>query len=395
MIWKLLRRNISLSQIIGYFIAALVGLSIILIALKFYGDIGKVLVGESRDLKTNEFLVVSTPVLMFDSFGFGGSSSGIPQKDIDALSKQEWVKDVGAFTSANFNVSGSVNLAGKGIGSYVFLESVPDKFLDFIPQGWKFSSADPYNQEIPIIISREYLALYNFGFAKSRGLPQLSETLVTSIPIDLYLNGKGKSDIFKARIVGFSDRLNTIAVPAEFMEWANKNYSSGESQPSRLILELSDPGNPDIGKFLSKHGLVVANEDLAQGKIRYLFNVVIVVVLAIGMVICILSLFILVLSITLLLQKNKEKNRALLLLGYSPRKVSSCYFAFVAILNSSVWVVSCVVTALASCVWKTYLDNLELQSSSLLIPFAWGAAIMVVITGINFLTIYRAVRKVF
>lgn len=395
MVWKLLRRNISISQIVGYIIAAFVGLSIILIASKFYCDFGKALIGENQDLNTNDYLVVSTPVSMFDSFGFGSGASGIQQNVIDELLKQEWVKDVGAFTPANFNVSGAVNLAGKGIGSYVFLESVPDKFLDVVPKNWKFSSVDPYNQEIPIIVSREYLALYNFGFAKSRGLPQLSEALVASIPIDLYFNGNGKSDIFKARIVGFSDRLNTVAVPSEFMDWANDNYSSVKPQPSRLILELSDPGNPGIGKFLNTHGLVAADEDLEHGKIRYLFNVVTAVVIAIGLVICVLSLFILVLSVSLLLQKNKEKNAALLLLGYTPWKVSRSYFALIASVNASVLIVSYAVTAIVSRVWATSLVNLELQPSSLLIPFVWGAFIMVAITGINYWTIYRAVKKVF
>ena len=39
MIWKLLRKNISIWQIAGYAAATFIGLSIVLIALQFYRDV--------------------------------------------------------------------------------------------------------------------------------------------------------------------------------------------------------------------------------------------------------------------------------------------------------------------------------------------------------------------
>ena len=55
---------------------------------------------------------------------------------------------------------------------YVFLNLFPMLFVDVSLDKWHF---DEGTQTIPIIIPRNYLNLYNFGFAQSRNLPKLSE----------------------------------------------------------------------------------------------------------------------------------------------------------------------------------------------------------------------------
>ena len=45
------------------------------------------------------------------------------------------------------------------------------------------------------------------------------------VPLKLSLSGNGRQEWVDARIVGFSSRLNTIAVPEEFMQWANSEFS--------------------------------------------------------------------------------------------------------------------------------------------------------------------------
>ena len=45
----------------------------------------------------------------------------------------------------------------------MFFESVPDGFVDVNLDKWVFNENEPV---IPIIIPRNYLNLYNFGFAQ-------------------------------------------------------------------------------------------------------------------------------------------------------------------------------------------------------------------------------------
>lgn len=118
----------------------------------------------------------------------------------------------------------------------MFFESVPDEYVDVSLDNWHF---DESAQVIPIIIPRNYLNLYNFGFAQSRNLPKLSEGLMSLIQMDIMLRGNGCAEQFKGKIVGFSNRLNTILVPQAFMDWANQRFAPGkEARPSRLIVEV-------------------------------------------------------------------------------------------------------------------------------------------------------------
>ena len=46
--WKLLRKNISAAQLTGFAIANLIGLTIVILAVQFYGDVKPVFDDEER-----------------------------------------------------------------------------------------------------------------------------------------------------------------------------------------------------------------------------------------------------------------------------------------------------------------------------------------------------------
>lgn len=392
MIWRLLRKNISIARAAGYALANIVGLTLVLCAVEFYQDLAPIVSG--RDSLGSDYIVISRPVSMLSVLGVNGDGKGISPYDIDELMSQPWVEDVGEFTSADFGISASVNFGGHDMWTYLFLESVPDRFLDAIPDRWEFDPSDP-QAEVPVVISREYLALYNFGFASSRGLPQLSEGMITQVPLRLYVSGNGISANFKARIVGFSDRLNTIAVPEAFMQWANATFGSGGSTPSRLIVKMSDPGNSHISEFLEAKGYEVANEGLHSGKVHYMLTLLTAVVAVVGIVICMLALFIIMLNISLLMQKNKEKNHGLLLLGYSPASIEACYAKAVVIINASVLAASVAVMLVLSHIWRDRLAQIGVYASSSIAAMGVGFAVMCAVTAVNYLSIRRAVRRCF
>lgn len=394
MVWRLLRHNISAGQLAGYALANLAGLAIVLIAMQFYRDVSTVWDDEDSFI-SKDYLIISKKVTGLGSiFGQEENATRFSRQEIDEISSQPWARKVGQFTSAAFNVYAKVDFGGDALQSALFLESIPDDYFDVSPRGWDYrvGSGEP----VPIIISKDYLTLYNFGFATSRGMPQVSEEMIGMVPLRLSLSGNGKQEWVNARIAGFSSRLNTIAVPEEFMAWANREFADQPVEdPSRLIIMLEGAGDPAVKSYLEDHGYESAGDKADNGKAAYFLSVVTTVVITVGAVISILAFFILLLSIYLLLQKNREKLHDLMQLGYSPGQVSRYYKLIVAMINLAVYFVAAAAVLMASHRWGGTLSALGIEGSSAVPTLLTGFAIILVITLGNLMIISRKVRTAF
>lgn len=391
MIWKLLRHNISAWQIAGYASASLVGLVIVLVAMQFYRDVSGALAGdgdEGTGLISSRNIVISKPVSLSATLtGEGPSFSGA---EIAEIASQPWASGVGRFQAADFGVRAGVEIGGRGMHTALFLESVPDSLLDIDSRLWKFDENSP---SVPIVISKDYLALYNFGFASSGNMPMLSEGMISSVPLQITLSGNGRMVTLPGRIVGFSSWLNTVAVPQKFMDWAHAQFGAPEvAEPSRLVVTVSDPSDPGIDRFLSERGYETAGGAGDLGRAAYFLRLLTSVIVGVGAVITILAIGILILSIFLLVQKNRRTISGLLLLGYSPPQVASCYINLVAAVNAAVWLLACAAVFLISRLWEAPLAGIEIASSAVWPTLAVGAAIMGAITLLNILVIKQSIR---
>lgn len=392
MIWKLLRKNISAGQICGYVLSNLLGLTIILCAVTLYGDLSA-LIAFPDTVSGKEYLVISRKVSTLSSLGIS-QPAVFTAGDIAHLEHQPWVARVGRFTAARFDVNARVSLSGdNGMATALFLESVPDSFLDIVPENWDWHEGEA----VPVIISKDYLALYNFGFAGSRGLPQLSEGILGNVPLTLTLAGNGISRQIPARIAGFSSRLNTIAVPQAFMDAANEVFGTPakDGGASRVIVEVSKPGDPAIEKYLDRQGYEVAGDKAGSGRAAYMLTVIVAIVTTIGAVITLLSFLVLTLSIFLLLQKNRSKLSRLLSLGYGPDQVSAPYCWMVLFVNALVMILSLTAVTWARTLWSAPLQSLGAGTCPWWVAPVTAVALIAVLTMANCLLIKRAVRKLF
>ncbi|MDE6793056.1 MAG: ABC transporter permease, partial [Muribaculaceae bacterium] len=296
MIGKLLRKNTSPARIAGFLLSNFIGLAIIVGGLQFYEDASSLFTSEDSFVKS-DFLVINKKVTSANTWERG--SSDFSREEIADLKGQPWVRDVGEFSSADYRVMASVNQGGRGMSTLLFFESIPDGFVDAGGSAWNYR---PGEEVVPLIISKDYLTLYNFGFANSAGLPQMSESIMSGIPLQLTLTSEDglRRKVMQGRVVGYSNRLNTILVPDSFMEWSRRELGSGKSEsPSRLIVDVNSPGDVAIKKYLDDHSLEVAG-DKTGSSASYLLKVVVGIVLAEGNVITLLTLFILLLSMSLL-----------------------------------------------------------------------------------------------
>jgi hypothetical protein len=285
--------------------------------------------------------------------------------------------------------------AGVNMGTAMFFESVPDQYVDVDLQKWNFDEA---SDVVPIIIPRNYLNLYNFGFAKSRGLPQLSEGLMSLIQMDIYMSGdNGEKLHYKGNIVGFSNRLNTILVPQKFIDWANDRLAPGKKNaPSRLIVEVENSADSSLAKYLQQRGYETENDKLDNSRMTYLLRVVTAVVAGVGGVISVLSFYILMLSVFLLLQKNTVKLQNLMLIGYSPRQVALPYQMLTVGLNVVNGVVAVIIVAV---VRSLYIDSLTIVAPQMSVNplagiFVICALLVLAVSLINIVVIYRKIVSI-
>lgn len=394
-VWRLLRRNISIGQLAGYAVANLVGLAIVLTAVQFYRDVTSAR-DEDDSFISRDYIIVSKKVSSGIGSLFGGAreSKGFSADEIADLERQPWVRRTGKFTAGDFNVSVAVDMGGNQLSTALFLESIPSDFFDISPREWQYTPES--GEPVPVIISKDYLTLYNFGFASSRGLPQISEEMMKMIPLRMSLSGNGQQQWLNARIVGFSSRLNTIAVPEEFMSWANSEFGeNGASDPSRLIIETYDPGNPAIQSYLTSHGYEAAGDKVNSGKAAYLLSIITAVVTGVGVIISLLAVFILLLSIRLLLQKNRSKLTRLMMLGYAPRSVARYYIIIVGAINTAVLAGAIALTLTAAHFWHEPMQQIGISSSGPLVTIILGFWLMLLITLDNFTAIYLNINRIF
>ena len=384
-IWKLLRQHISKSQLIGFAIANLIGLTIVLLAMQFYRDVRPVF-NDEESFISKDYLIITRAVT--GAGAMMGNNGEFSDSDISDLENQSWCRQVGRFLNSDFAVDAQLGVgSGHAMHTQFFFEAIPDEFIDIDPSTWGYTPEKP---EVPVIISRDYLSLYNFGFAATQGMPRISEGQAEMIPLEFTLSGNGLRDNMPGRIVGFSNRLNTVIVPEEFMEWANQRYGTGAVQhPQRLIVEVSSPGDVKIEQYMDEHHYEVAGDKMSSSKANYFLTVISSIVIAVGILISLLSFFVLMLSIYLLLQKNTQKIQDLLLLGYSPNQVSKHYTLLVLGLNAAVLVLAIVLMLIGRLAYMDMIRAFGVGGSGVGITILVGLLIMGAITAGNI----RAIRQ--
>lgn len=389
---RLLRRNLSKVQLFGFILSNFIGLAIVIAGIQFYADIRSI--WESEDSFINQdYLIINKKVMASNTFG--SSSTDFTPSDVEDLKAQPWVRRIGSFSNADFHVKAFINQGGRGMATDMFLEAIPDEFIDIEPSSWKYNKGDSI---VPIIISKDYLTLYNFGFASAAGLPQVTEGMLSSVPLTLRLDGRNgqKSMTLKARIVGYSGRLNTILVPQDFMTWSNRELGSGAvNAPQRLIIDVSSPGDVAIQNYLDNQNFERAGEDRGA-QAAYFVKLVAGLIIGIGGLITLLSFFILLLSVALLMQKNRAKLHLLIMLGYNLKAVGRPYEK----ITLYVSLVSYVLAIIAMLIFRNlYISGLVgltgEDSVGVAVSLLCGAGLVVITLAINIIAIRRKVKASF
>ena len=320
MLYKLQRKTLIPSQIIGYALTLFVGMSVVMLAVQAFVDL-KPLLTQQTDVFKAHTVTVSKNVTLFKT----ANKDGIyfTDKELRKIQEQEFVKDVALFNSATFNTSAAISFGGQRLGTEMFFESVPDRYIDVQSEDWRWDSTSDF---LPIIIPEDYLNLYNFGFAESQSLPVISETMLSQVTFNIYVEGNCKRHVYNSRIVGLSSKINSILVPDAFLRWANSEFGkTNYNRCSRLLVEFTDATNEEIPSFFELNGLNINKSELESSKLAFFFKLSMFFVIAIALVIIVLSVSFIILSFNLIVQKNHDLFVNLYNIGYSERQIARFY----------------------------------------------------------------------
>ncbi len=393
LIWKLLRQHISVLQLAGFFVANLMGMLIVLLAMQFYQDLGPVFTSEDSFIH-DDYLIASKRISMMGGLT-GGETSSFTSGEIEDVRKQSFVNNAAGFVASQYKVACYVGIGNvEQFGTEMFFEAVPDEFVDTDRSEWKWSEGQ---EEIPIILPRTYLAIYNFGFAQSHSLPKMNEGVVSQIGMTVVLRGHGMEERMKGRVIGFSSRLNTILVPMDFMLWSNGRFApDADTSPTRLIMSVANPTDSAITTYMKEHGYEIEEDKLDASRMTYFLKIVSSVIMSVGLLISILSFYILMLSIYLLVQKNTMKLQNLLLLGYTTARVSLPYQLLTVFMNAAVLLIAlCILFALRGwymrMLWAMFPD---MQEGKVMPTIILGCALFGVVSLINIIAVRNKINNI-
>ena len=396
---KLLRRHINAWQLAGFVLANLCGMAIVLTAVQFFSDLQPLLTGNDSFMRPGH-IVITKRVSTVGTLT--GASTAFTDKEIEDIGEQPFVQKMGRYTPALFGVFATIGGGSLPVSfsTDMFFEAVDDKFLDVDLKQWHY---DPDSYDVPIILPRTYLNLYNFGFASSQGLPTVSEDLVGAITINLRLTGiaagprTNNVQLKTGHVVGFSRRLNTILVPQAFMDDMNRKLAPGvEPQPSRLIVNVANPADERIAEYLEQKGYDTEAADTDASRAASLMKMITTVVLGVGLIISILAFYVLLLSIFLLLQKHTEKIDNLLLIGYTPGNVARPFHLLTIVLNVIVLIGALIAVVLIRRWYLPLFGELyaNFEASAFVPTLLVGLAILLLVSVINYVAITRKVKAI-
>ncbi len=353
MLIKLQKKTLVKIQLIGYILTLFIGVFIVLTTLQLYQDV-KPLLSEQTDVFSDKSAVISKEVSVFKSVN--KDRIYFSSKEIEELKEQPFIKDVSVFNNADFRIKAYSNQS-ENIPLFqtdLFFESIPDAYIDVKTEDWIWNEND---EVVPIIIPENYLKLYNFGFAESQGLPVLSKNTISQITFNLKVIGNFNSEVYKSRIVGFSNKINSILVPETFLEYANNKFGrSKKSRISRLLVTFNNPTDERILQFFNENNYSINKDKLEFSKLSFFFNSALVFVIAVALIILVLSIAFILLSFNLIIQKNKAMISNLGAIGYSYKSISK-FYQIVISLATVIAIIPAIILGIVA--RKIYLERLE------------------------------------
>lgn len=384
---KLLFRRQKAARLWTALTALCIGMTLLLVSVLIWWNFNELLHGrQDGDSLGSTFLTVSKRVSN-EKMGNPALTVFAPT-EIDALKKVRAVEDVGDLLAVKEKVNMKMQLSNElGFSTILFLEAVPDHFMDKLPPDWRWQAG---NVQVPIILSAEFLSIYNYVFAPSQGLPQLSEESIKALPFKIEVGPDGRQETYIAHIAGFSDRITSVLVPESFARYVNSHSGvTAAPPPSRLVVKVKDPSDAAFNRFLKEHDYVTNSEQLRWSKLRAVVQAVAGATGVLALLLMGVSVLVFILFIELTIARAQQSVQLLLELGYSPSVLGRhLYRRFLPLLFIAIGIA--VILACAAQVLAAYYGRTQM----LLLSYTPGWPVWVAVGLCILILLYQVKRAV-
>lgn len=376
---------------------AFVGFGMLLWSLQLYYDLNAALNG-TGDLNKPQYLVINKEVNVLNTL-FGGQK-GFSNDEIAQLEKVKGVTKVAGLTSSHFKISLTMGPGQQDMmqGMYMelFFEAVPDEFIDAETDGgWQWHEGDSL---IPIIIPREYVTLYNFGYAPTQDMPQVSESLFKLARANVTVRGPKGSATFKGRIAGFTERINTILAPQSFVDYANEKFGGvapGKTLPNRVIVQCEGTATSELVSYFNDNGYKTTAESLRNSKLASFLRAVMGIVLVIGAVILLLAVNSFTLYSQLIIVRSEYELQTLIRIGYDYRQLRKRYMNYYAMIYGGILLLCVPLVWLGKSLVSGYFSGkgFDLPGGLQLQVFGCGIVLALICLGVNWISVTRNLKR--
>src|SRR6218665_1148899 len=267
---------------------------------------------------------------------------------------------------------------------------LPNDFSDTLPPTFTWQEGQ---MNIPIILSSDFFEIYNV-FAPGQGLPQVSKETAMGIPVQITCEGNGISEMFIGKIVAFSDRVNSVLVPKNFLAWSNKKFGKGGNvQASRVFIKTKDANNTDLLKFTDSRNYKLNKDKTLLGRNKMVIQGIFSGLGIFGLLVVVLALMLFSFYLQLVIARSKDSLQLLLTLGYSPVWLSTNVAKMFIPIYIAVVIIAVAVTQLMQWSFHHFVmyDRPELS------PFlSWQVLLMaMILVVLSVFANYRLVKNLF
>lgn len=293
-----------------------IGVVLLLCSVQMYININQLLKDRNPRKSGYDYIAI-TKKITNDNIAEDHSFSAA---DLEELKNQETIENATPLLANKFMVSATGG-ASLPFSTDIFLEAIDNDFIDTVPASFTWNEGQ---QIVPIIISSDYLELYNTVFAPSRGLPQISESSMSALLVQLECTGVYGTKVFRGNIVAQSDRINSVLVPKNFLEWANKNIANiSAGNPSRVYVKTTDANNVDFLNYIQEKNYQVNKDKTKFGRVKQILQAVVSGLAGFSILVILLAMMLFSFYLQLMVARSKDNLQLLLTLGYSPGWLSN------------------------------------------------------------------------
>ena len=322
MLNKLLFKNQDKKQLVIAIIGAFMGITFLITSIHYIVKVNDF--GNGSDVFGPNTIIVQKKVTNSSSLNL--TKTDFSKNELIKMRLEPFIEEVQPVISNNFDVSFETS---DPLVPYfrtdVFVQTVDQKFLDVKTDNWNWKEGDEY---VPMIMPREFLVMLN-TFMSASDIPQISDDLAKDVKFKFKIWNKNGEERVNARIIGFTNEVSSLLVPASFLQYGNEKYSNGiEQKITQIIISGKESEFGLVEDLLNKKGLETKNSQMIVGRLKSVVGTLFLVVFGISIIAVLASGLVLIQYMQLLMSRNSYEVRTLLRIGYNPKDIIKSFFFY-------------------------------------------------------------------